>query len=166
MTGLAVDLSSFTLTFDSSPIKGEGDSVGWFVLLCAPPFTSGLRIKSAMTVPTAPPTLWILDQVQNDGAGRAVTRCSLPCGFWIKPRMTGPGWCGFAGLGRCGTSFSPSAPSVRHWDRLWSSTIKGEVDGGWLVVLYAPPFTSGLRVKSVMTVPAAPYPVDSGSSPE
>ena len=26
----------FTLVFDSSPIKGEGDSVGWFGLLVAP----------------------------------------------------------------------------------------------------------------------------------
>ena len=26
-------LSCFTLTFDSSPIKGEGDSVGWFFLV-------------------------------------------------------------------------------------------------------------------------------------
>ena len=35
--------------FDSSPIKGEGDLVGWFVLLPALPYPSGLRIKSAMT---------------------------------------------------------------------------------------------------------------------
>ena len=27
-----VGLSYFTLTFDSSPIKGEGDNGGWFVL--------------------------------------------------------------------------------------------------------------------------------------
>ena len=50
MTGLAVGLDLFTLTFDSSPIKGEGDSVG-----CFDSFTrvtrrpSGLRIRSAMT---------------------------------------------------------------------------------------------------------------------
>ena len=37
----------FTLTFDSSPIKGEGDSVGWFVLLYAPPF--GYCLESKMT---------------------------------------------------------------------------------------------------------------------
>ena len=37
----------FTLTFDSSPIKGEGVL---FVLFYARPLTSGLRIKSAMTV--------------------------------------------------------------------------------------------------------------------
>ena len=39
----------FTLTFDSSPIKGEGDMVG---LSCCMPrhcLPSGLRIKSAMT---------------------------------------------------------------------------------------------------------------------
>ena len=34
--------------FDSSPIKGEGELVGCFVLLSAQPLTSGLRIKSAM----------------------------------------------------------------------------------------------------------------------
>ena len=65
---------AFTLTFDSSPIKGEGDSFGWFVLLSPPPcgyclkasmtaarsilpvdsrLTSGLRVKSAMTYPAA-----------------------------------------------------------------------------------------------------------------
>ena len=33
-----------------SPIKGEGDSVGCFVLLSARHHTSGLRIKSAMSV--------------------------------------------------------------------------------------------------------------------
>ena len=40
----------FTLTFDSSPIKGEGDSVGVVLLTRA----------------TLPP-LWIADQVHNDG---------------------------------------------------------------------------------------------------
>ena len=43
-------LDLFTLAFDSSPIKGEGED-GWFIFLpihC--PSTSGLRIKSAMTV--------------------------------------------------------------------------------------------------------------------
>ena len=41
---------------------------------------------------------------------------------------------GFTGLGRCVASFSPSDPSVRHWDRLFdSSPIKGE--GVWSVVL-------------------------------
>ena len=40
----------FTLTFDSSPIKGEGDSVGWICLITAfHHCPSGLRIKSAMT---------------------------------------------------------------------------------------------------------------------
>ena len=29
---------------------------------------------------------------------------------------------------------SPSAPSVRHWDRLWSSAIKGE--GDWRLVCF------------------------------
>ena len=27
-----------------------------------------------------------------------------------------------------GVLISPSTPSVRHWDRLWSSAVKGEVD--------------------------------------
>ena len=39
----------FTLAFDSSPIKGDGDSVGWIVLLSAQPLP-----------------LWIADQVRND----------------------------------------------------------------------------------------------------
>ena len=42
------DCLAFTLAFDSSPIKGEGDMVG---LSCCRPrhLTSGLRVKSAMT---------------------------------------------------------------------------------------------------------------------
>ena len=43
-------VSSTGTGFESSVIKGEGDSVGCFVLLSARPLTSGLRIKSAMTV--------------------------------------------------------------------------------------------------------------------
>ena len=43
-------LSFFTLTFDSSPIKGEGDSVGWCWLVH----------------PRHTPPLWIADQVRND----------------------------------------------------------------------------------------------------
>ena len=65
MTGCWCCLA-ITLTFDSSPIKGEGDLVGWFVLLPALPYPSGLRIKSAMTVLMAEmmwrtvfPVLWI-----------------------------------------------------------------------------------------------------------
>ena len=49
------DCLSITLTFDSSPIKGEGDSVGCFVLL-----------------PARPPHLWIADQVRNGGVGFVV----------------------------------------------------------------------------------------------
>ena len=45
--------------FDSSPIEGEGDSVGCVVLL------------SVLL-----PPLWIADQVRNDGAGR-----TLSCGL-------------------------------------------------------------------------------------
>ena len=48
----------FTLTFDSSPIKGEGDMVG-IVLF---------------TRVTLPP-LWIADQVRNDGD------CRVPAAF-------------------------------------------------------------------------------------
>ena len=46
--GYVVGVVLFTLTFDSSPIKGEGD---WLVLSCCLPgrLPSGLRIKSAMT---------------------------------------------------------------------------------------------------------------------
>ena len=48
-TGLGRCISIvFTLTFDSSPIKGEGDwRLDW--PCCHQPLTSGLRIKSAMT---------------------------------------------------------------------------------------------------------------------
>ena len=45
--GTMVVLHRFTLTFDSSPIKGEGKVVGLDLLLPCHP--SGLRIKSAMT---------------------------------------------------------------------------------------------------------------------
>ena len=67
------DCLAITLTFDSSPIKGEGDSVGCFVLLLA------------ATLP-----LWIADQVRNDVvvvAGRVLS-VSPPCGYWIKSSMT------------------------------------------------------------------------------
>ena len=37
-----------------------------------------------------------------------------------------------------GVLISPSAPSVRHWDRLWSSAVKGEVG----VVLFTLTFDS------------------------
>ena len=37
----------FTLTFDSSPIKGEGDSVGCFGLLAASP--CGYCLEASMT---------------------------------------------------------------------------------------------------------------------
>ena len=81
--------------FDSSAIKGEGDM--GVVLLSAPPFTSGLRVKSAMTgchallhtvdsrlrgndgkglfcLVVAPHTLplWIADQVRNDVTMRCI----------------------------------------------------------------------------------------------
>ena len=36
-----------TLTFDSSPIKGEGDSVGWFVLLLPHTSTAPLDCGSS-----------------------------------------------------------------------------------------------------------------------
>ena len=40
----------FTLTFDSSPIKGEGEDGGCCLFTARPlPLPSGLRIKSAMT---------------------------------------------------------------------------------------------------------------------
>ena len=42
----------FTLTFDSSPIKGEGDSVG--------------------CVAASLPPLWIADQVRNDVTMRCI----------------------------------------------------------------------------------------------
>ena len=68
-----------TVGFAKVSIKGEGDSAGCFVLLYAPPFTSGLRVKSAMTDATPCSTLWIPAY-----AG-----------------MTVRGWRGFTGLGRC-----------------------------------------------------------------
>ena len=42
-----------------------------------------------------------------------------------------------------GASFSPSAPSVRHWDRLWFSLVKGE--GILLVVLACSPSAPSVR---------------------
>ena len=52
---------------------------------------------------------------------------------------------------------------VRHWDRLWSSLVKGEGDSvGCVVLLTARPLTSGLRIKSAMTeCHALLHPVDS-----
>ena len=45
------DCLAFTLTFDSSPIKGEGEYVVGVGLLSAVRHPCGLRIKSAMTGP-------------------------------------------------------------------------------------------------------------------
>ena len=69
----------FTLTFDSSPIKGEGY---WLVLSCSPAspcHPSGLRIKSAMTVcggcrigTMRCIVLWMLGQVRYDGVSYLV----------------------------------------------------------------------------------------------
>ena len=59
----------FTLTFDSSPIKGEGDMVG---LSCVAP----------------PPPLWIADQVRNDGpgwCGFVHSRARRPVDTALKP---------------------------------------------------------------------------------
>ena len=53
---------------------------------------------------------------------------------------------GFTGLGRCVASFSPSDPSVRHWDRLWSSPVKGEGDSvGWFGLLLPRPVGTALK---------------------
>ena len=53
----------FTLTFDSSPIKGEGD---WMV---------GVVLFTRATLPP----LWIADQVRNDGAWWLVLSCFTLC---------------------------------------------------------------------------------------
>ena len=99
----------FTLAFDSSRIKGEG-VYGWlFWLVVTPPFPSGLRIKSAMTVqgslyPCACPHPVDSRLRGNDGPGP-------PCGYCLEASMTvlarpvdsrlrgndgpGVGWLGF-----------------------------------------------------------------------
>ena len=58
---MVVGLDLFTLTFDSSPIKGEG-VYGWCCLVVAP-----------HTLP-----LWIADQVCNDGAGHHTSTLWIP----------------------------------------------------------------------------------------
>ena len=65
--------------FGPLPSRARGILSVSLDLLYAPPFTSGLRIKSAMTVWDArvkrySSALWILDQVRNDGVGRAKNR--------------------------------------------------------------------------------------------
>ena len=65
------DLGLFTLTFDSSPIKGEGD------------MAVGLSF-----LPAHPPPLWIADQVCNDVAIRCMGSAS-PCGYCLEASMTG-----------------------------------------------------------------------------
>ena len=40
---IGVVLGLLTLTFDSSPIKGEGDNGGWFVLLSARAVDTALK---------------------------------------------------------------------------------------------------------------------------
>ena len=104
--------------FDSSPIKGEGDSVGWFVLLYAlprlpcgfPPTRNELAPRSypVGTQRGVSPPLWIADQVRNDGCHAllhpVVSRLRgndgegshklrtrhLTCGYWIKSAVAAP----------------------------------------------------------------------------
>ena len=83
---------------------------------------------------------------------------------------------GLRGLGCFGLVHPHSR--VRHWDRLWSSLVKGEGEFGGCVGLVVCPalhFPSGLRIKSAMTgrgrlvlscSPAHPTPLDCGSSPQ
>ena len=114
-----------TLTFDSSPIKGEGDSVGWVVLLLyARPLTSGLRIKSAMTVRCAglgrcvasfcgycleaSTSLCATVVASSYSAWRVYPTLWFPAyaGMTVRDAWNdGTGW-----IGRCRVSFSPFAP--------------------------------------------------------
>ena len=61
--------------------------------------------------PGRPSSLWIADQVRNDG---------IPVhALWIADQVRNDGLV-FTLCSR-----------VKHWDRLWSSSIKGEGDDGW-----------------------------------
>ena len=62
-----------TLTFDSSPIKGEREYV----------------VALACCLPAPAPPLWIADQVRNDVTMRCMS-CSPPCGYCLKASMTDP----------------------------------------------------------------------------
>ena len=76
MTGPAVGLDCFTLTFDSSPIKGEGILLVGVVLLLPRPVDSRLRGNDG--------PWWLCCLV-----------VALPCGYCLKASMTGCS-CGFA----------------------------------------------------------------------
>ena len=58
-----------TLTFDSSPIKGEG-VYGWCCLVVVPvvPCPVDSRLRGNDEQPGISPPLWIADQVRNDGS--------------------------------------------------------------------------------------------------
>ena len=71
-------LACFTLTFDSSPIKGEGE-YGCFVLLSARPLTSGLRVKSAMTGLECPRCGYCLEASMSLRHGRIQQVLSVAC---------------------------------------------------------------------------------------
>ena len=82
------------------------------------------------------------------------------------------GWVWLFGLGVAGTVchrgvlISPSAPSVRRWDRLWSSAVKGEGDSVGVVLFTCvtlPP--CGYCLEASMTARST-APLDCGSSPQ
>ena len=147
----------------SSPIKGEGDSVSWL----------GLVVCSCHT-----PPLWIADQVRND-----VTMLGhrfhplIPCQALGQALVSSPikgeeivGWCCLVvcpflaphlwiadqvrnDVTMLGHRFSPSDPSVRHWDRPWFPLPSRE-RGFWRLVW-----------SCCLPVPF-PSPLDCGSSPQ
>ena len=87
---------------------------------------------------------------------------ALPCGYCLKASMTGPGI-----LTMLCIVFTLCS-RVRHWDRLWSSIVKGEGELVGCFVLLSTRVTchpSGLRTKSAMTWCRA-GPVDAGLNAE
>ena len=124
---------------------------------------SGLRIKSAMTGRAAV----ILASRQYPQGGACLDTTSRHCGLdpqsrgsmaWgYTVRHAGHGSIHTVGWG-CVVLLSPSAPSVRHWDRLWSSPIKGE--GIRLCCLIVVPSLRGYCLEASMTDPAVLHPVD------
>ena len=73
--------ADFTLTFDSSAVKGEGDSVGvvLFTRAILPPLWIADQVRNDGTSCPAGPALWIPAYAGMTGRWRLELSCCVPC---------------------------------------------------------------------------------------
>ena len=99
-------------------------------------------------------TLALSHQGRGDSVGCVVLLCALPCGYCLEASMTGRcGWCWLVHPCHPATLWIADqvrndvtmrcivftlCSRVRHWDRLWSSAVKGEGEYGWFGLVVIP----------------------------